>query len=370
MANNFPTTFIKKLQVGARGNFQDKFTFKIEGKDGAFGLPEFTEAERDICWPVGDFPNPDWTGGMIYNLTNQRIQYNTGSTWFTFDVSAPPTSIAAFYQQYPDDATYVVNHGVPVNGSVYYNTAVKSVRVYSNGNWYNDLTPEPWANSKDYIVGQIVWTTTNQIFRCVINHTSSAGPATIVDDIVNWVPMGAHVVGALDDVDTTGVADGDVLEWVTDKFVVTSKGTLETGLTLKELAADPSTPAAGYVNIYAKVDKRIYLQDSTNRVTLLEVPLNVVDHVIVDTSVLAQNTWLEVIASTAGDARRVQIFDAAGFPFEWGVGAAAAEVTRFLSGAGSNESTDIEIPAGSRLAIRTADAGPDYSGTLVINLLG
>lgn len=368
MANNLPTTYIKKLQVGARGDFEDTFTFKVGGDTGSFGFPSMTEAQRDIIWPPASFPDANWKGGTIYNDTVQRLQFNTGAGWFTLEAGAPPSSIAAFYQQYIDDAEYVFNNGPAVNGSVYYNTTFNSVRVFSNGAWYNDLIPQPWANSTSFNVGQIVWVGI-KIFRCTIAHISNAG-GTIDDDIANWAEMGAYNISELDDVDLTGIQAGSILEWNgVDSFIVSQKGSLETALTLKELAADPSTPAVGYVNIYAKTDKRIYLQDSNDRVTLLEVPLNVIDFANIDASTLVQNVWLEVIASTSAEARRVQIFDAAGYAFEWGVGAAASEVTKFLSGAGSNEPTDIEIPAGSRLAVRTAEAGP-YSGTIIVNVLG
>lgn len=370
MANNLPTTYIQKLQVGAKGDFEDTFIFKVSGDDGGFGFPIMTEIQRDIVWPPASFPNPDWKGATIYNETQDRIQFNTGTTWFTFEAGSAPSNIAAFYQQYADDATYVVNNGPAVNGSVYYNTTLNAVRVYSNGAWYNDLVPEPWTNNTSYNVGQIVWSPDEQIFRCTVAHTSNAA-GTIYDDIANWVRMGAHAVGDLDDVDTTGVADGDVLEWNTDEFVVSKKGTLETALTVKELAADPVAPAAGYVNIYAKTDKRIYLQDSDNKVTLLEVPLDVLHHGIIDASTLDSGGWVELVASTSATIRRGQFFDQAGLNLEIGIGVAASEVTKFVTGKGTNESIDVEIPAGSRIAVRNeGGAGGTFGGQVAFNFLG
>lgn len=373
MANNTPTTYIKKLQVGARGNFQDKFIFKVAGKDGGFGLPEFTEAERDATWPVLEFPNTDWAGAMIYNKTNERIQYNTGANWFTFDVSAPPTSIAAFYQQYPDDTTYAANHGAPVNGSVYYNTALKSVRVFSNGAWYNDLTPEPWANSTQYIVGQIVWTSTNQIFRCVINHTSSAGPATIVDDIANWAPMGAHVVGALDDVDTTSVVEGDVL--VRDALGVfrpEAKGLMRNPIDVPLVGEEPAAPAVGYVRLYA-MNKTVYAKYSDNEVVEMLRQYDVVD--FLDLGVISADnidfnavTYYQVVAALAADVKAVQIFDTAGINLGWYDG---ANNLLFVSGPGTNETTAVEIASGTEIKVRPlAASGSAFSGNYTVNFLG
>jgi len=363
------TVVHEKLQVGTPEEPHDKFIIKCTGKTGGFGLPIFTSLERDAIWAPGDFPDPLWKGAQIYNATLDRVQFNTGTTWFTFEAGGAPVSVAAFYQPYADDATYVINNGAAVDGSVYYNTTLLTVRVYSAGAWYNDLIAQPWANAIPYNVGQIVWDVNDQIFRCTIAHTSNAG-GVIEDDIANWAFMGAHNVGELNDVDTTGVTDGDILEWVTDKFVVSKKGTLETSLTIKELAVDPSTPAAGYVNIYAKTDKRVYIQDSNNKVTLLEVPLDVLHYKIEDAANLNAGGWVELVAVTSAVVRRAQIFDLEGMNLEIGIGAAASEVTKFVTGQGTNESIDVGIPAGARIAIRSADGAGTFVGQLVFNFLG
>lgn len=136
-----------------------------------------------------------------------------------------------------------------------------------------------------------------------------------------------------------------------------------------EQGSTPAPPPIGQTKIYIKDDGNVYVQDSTGKETMLEVPLNTLDTKLIDASTIVQNVWLEVIASTSGLTRKVQVFDTAGLTIEWGTGAAASEVTRFLSGAGTNETTEVEIAAGSRLSIRVTDAGP-YSGTILTNLFG
>lgn len=373
MANNMPTTYIKKLQVGARGDFQDKFTFKVTGKDGGFGLPEFTSAERDACWDVLLFPNPDWAGAMIYNTTIERIQYNTGATWFTFDVSVPPSSISSQFVNYAADAIFIANHGAPVNGSVYYNTSIQAVRVFSNGNWYNDLNPEPWSNSTTYIVGHIVWTPTNQIFRCVINHTSSAGPATISDDIANWAPMGAHNVGELADVDTTGAVEGDVLvRNALGVYMPEAKGLMRNPIDIPLVAVEPASPPAGYVRLYA-IGKTVYAKYNDNEVVEMLRQYDVVD--FLDAGIISANTidntavaYLQVVATLAADVKAVQIFDTAGINLGWYDG---SNVLLFVSGPGTNETTPVEIAAGTEIKVRPLEASATaFAGRYTVNFLG
>jgi len=140
--------------------------------------------------------------------------------------------------------------------------------------------------------------------------------------------------------------------------------------TLREQASEPSNPPAGYYATWIDSNGDYWVKDSSGNKTTLEKVMDVKETFEVDASAsLAQNTWLEVVASTSALTRRIRIFDTAGLNLEWGTGAAASEVTRFRSGAGTNEHTDVTIPAGTRLAIRTSEAGP-YSGVISVNLLG
>ena len=138
------------------------------------------------------------------------------------------------------------------------------------------------------------------------------------------------------------------------------------------LAADPSTPSANFVKLYSK-NNRMYVIDSTAKVTELEMPLTVVDLLdgnIVDASTIDNTAvaYTTVVASLAGLVRRVQIFDTAGINLGWYNG---ANDLLFVSGPGTNESTDIEIPAGTEIKVRPLVAsGSAFSGSYVVNFLG
>lgn len=372
MADTKSTKYISKLQVGDADGADDTFIIKIKGQ-GGLGFPEVTEVERDAIWPPASFPNTAWRSATIYNSTIDRVQFNTGIGWITFDVGMPPSSIAAFYQQYSDDATYIVNHGAPTGGSVYFNTSLQTVRVFSNGNWYNETTPEPWQNNTTYVVGQIVWSG-YQVFRCIINHTSSAGPATIYDDAVNWTNVGAHEIGQLDDVDTTGALAGDVLvRDVAGIYKPSAKGLFTTPLTIPVVAVEPATPAAGYVVLWADNKKTIKAKYEDGEVVEMIRQYDVVD--FLDLGVLDASTvdntavaYLQVVATLAADVKAVQIFDTAGINLGWYDG---SDVLLFVSGPGTNETTPVEIAAGTEIKVRPLEASATaFAGRYTVNFLG
>lgn len=287
---------------------------------------------------------------------------------------AQASSTSKQYVNYPDDAAYAAAEGAPVNGSVYYNTTYGCVRVYSNGLWYNDLELEPWQNSTMYLVGQVVWAADFNIYRCVIMHTSSAGPATIDDDAINWVRMGAHYVGDLKDVDTTGVADRDVLVWddVAKLFKPENKGLFKEPITVPILAVEPPAPTAGNVVLYA-MGKTVYAKYSDNEVVEMIRQYDVVDFLdgnIIDASTIDKTAvaYLTVVASLAADVKAVQIFDTAGINLGWYDG---ANNLLFVSGPGTNETTQVEIPTGTEIKVRALSASTnDFSGNYTVNFLG
>jgi hypothetical protein len=138
-------------------------------------------------------------------------------------------------------------------------------------------------------------------------------------------------------------------------------------LTIPEVVT-PAIPSNGFVKFYAKADNRIYMLDDTGRETMLEVPLNVIDTVIVDASTFVSGTWKPIIPVTSALARRIQIFDTSGNPISWSINAVPVS-PKFLSGAGTNETMDIEIPAGALLSAKIDETGP-FVGQIIVNLLG
>lgn len=371
--NELLTTVHEKLQVGTPQEPHDKFIIQCTGKTGGFGYPVFTSLERDALWLPGEFPNPDWKGATIYNSSLDRVQFNTGTTWFTFEAGGAPTSVAAFYQQYVDDATYVLNNGAAVDGSVYYNTTLLTVRVYSAGAWYNDLISQPWANSIAYNVGQIVWDANDQIYRCTIAHTSNAA-GVIGDDIANWANMGAHAVGDLDDVDTTGAVENDVLVLDgTGVYKPIAKGTFATPLTVPVIAVEPASPAAGFVVLWADDNKTIKAKYETGEVVEMLKQYNVIDFLdtpLLDASAINKDgvTYTTVVASLAADVKAVQIYDTAGINLGWYDG---SDNLLFVSGPGTNETTQVEIAAGTLIKVKAlAASANDFSGNYTVNFLG
>lgn len=303
--------------------------------------------------------------GTLINVTNPLGGINLNST---------ASSISSQFVNYPDDATFIFEQGLPENGNVYYNTSLNCVRVFSNGQWYNDLNVEPWQNSTVYLVGQIVWAADYHIYRCVIMHTSSAGPATIETDSINWARMGAHELGDLKDVDTTGVADRDILVWddVAKLFKPENKGLFKEPITVPIVGAEPAAPAVGYVVLYA-MGKTVYAKYSDSEVVEMLRQYDVVDFLdagVIDASAIDNTAvaYLQVVASLAADVKAVQVFDTAGINLGWYDG---ANNLLFVSGPGTNETTQVEIPAGTSVTVKplVASAGA-FSGQYTVNFLG
>ena len=286
---------------------------------------------------------------------------------------AQASSTSKQYVNYSDDAAYAASEGAPVNGSVYYNTSYGCVRVYSNGAWYNDLELEPWNNSTVYLVGQVVWASDFNIYRCVIMHTSSALPSTIDDDAVNWVRMGAHYIGDLKDVNTTGISDRDILVWddVAKLFKPENKGLFKEPITVPVVAVEPPAPAASNVVIYA-MNKTVYAKYSDGEVVEMLRQYDVVDFLdagVIDASAIDNTAiaYLQVVASLAADVKAVQVFDTAGINLGWYDG---ANNLLFVSGPGTNETTQVEIPAGTLIKVKALVADNPFSGKYTVNFLG
>lgn len=81
--------------------------------------------------------------------------------------------------------------------------------------------------------------------------------------------------------------------------------------------------------------------------------------------------WVQVIAATSDDIKKLTVFDSGGFPLELGVGGVGLE-TKILNipPGGLNGEISSLIPTGSRLSVRSLTANDSVVGDLIINLLG
>lgn len=79
--------------------------------------------------------------------------------------------------------------------------------------------------------------------------------------------------------------------------------------------------------------------------------------------------YVQLIASTASDIKKMRIFDSSGQTLVIATGAAASEVDKFLVFPGGNEEIEVNIPAGTRISIKAISATAD-SGEILINLIG
>lgn len=80
-------------------------------------------------------------------------------------------------------------------------------------------------------------------------------------------------------------------------------------------------------------------------------------------------TWVQLIASTAAAINKLHIFDSSGQTLELGVGGSGSEARKLIIPPGGfNEGVDLNIPAGSRIAIRALSATTGAIGE--INITG
>ena len=79
--------------------------------------------------------------------------------------------------------------------------------------------------------------------------------------------------------------------------------------------------------------------------------------------------YVELIASTAADITKMQIFDSSGQTLVIATGAAASEVDKFYVFPGGNGDIDVSIPSGTRISIKAVSATAD-AGEISINLIG
>ena len=138
-------------------------------------------------------------------------------------------------------------------------------------------------------------------------------------------------------------------------------------ITMAEIAT-PATPATGFISVYAKADGKFFIIDDTGKESMLEVPLNTIGTTLIDASTLVSGTWKEVFAVIPSLVRRIQVYDTSGNPLQWSTDAVPVS-PRFITGAGTNETIDVEVPVTGKIHVKCSEAGP-FSGQIVVNLIG
>jgi hypothetical protein len=131
-----------------------------------------------------------------------------------------------------------------------------------------------------------------------------------------------------------------------------------------------STSLPAGISTEAKQDAIILAIQSVGALT----PVDFIDAPtgpLIDLSVNAipSGGFLELIASTAADIKRIQVVDDIGAFMAIYVGAASSEVLLFGLGLGGSL-VDVNIPAGSRVSIASLSGANITSGNMFINFLG
>jgi hypothetical protein len=80
-------------------------------------------------------------------------------------------------------------------------------------------------------------------------------------------------------------------------------------------------------------------------------------------------SYFQVVASTAAAVSKIANYDTSGETIELALGGSGSEVVKMILGPGNDQYLDIDIPAGSRIAVRTVGSNAS-AGSLVLNLIG
>ena len=354
---------------------------------GEFGVTNFEGLIDEASIYSSALSNADvlaiYNGGAPTDIINTPQNATLTNWWRMGDVDAFPTLTD---QRGTDDITLTnmiagdivtdapaAGLGAPTEGSVYWSSYYNCVRTFSNGVWVNLFPLVEWDNSRPYYFEQIV-EYSGELFQCTAEHISSPSPATIYDDIANWHPLTQHDLNELTNVDTTGAVENDVI--VLDNAGVyrpEAKGTFKTPLTVPVISVEPATPVAGYVVLWADDNMTVKAKYETGEVVEMLKQYNVVDFLdtpLLDAS-LIDNTavaYLTVVASLASDVKAIQIYDTAGINLGWYDG---SDNLLYVSGPGTNETTQVEIPAGTLIKVRPLEASASaFSGRYTVNFLG
>lgn len=113
---------------------------------------------------------------------------------------------------------------------------------------------------------------------------------------------------------------------------------------------------------------RVNVVDTVSSLTALD---SVGAYFIVGTSIQGNaGSFFEVTPSLSKLVQRIQIYDTTGVFVGVYVGADGLETLEFITGPGTDQAIDVEIPAGSRISLRAMEATSPVAGSYAINLLG
>lgn len=120
------------------------------------------------------------------------------------------------------------------------------------------------------------------------------------------------------------------------------------------------TGAGGKVDVTASSPLPVTLSGASNLDVLATYNI---DYTNVTTS------YYQVAASAADDYSKIAIYDTTGETIELALGGSGSEVVKMTIGPGCDQVLEIQIPAGSRIAIRSVGSNAT-AGNLILNLLG
>jgi len=120
------------------------------------------------------------------------------------------------------------------------------------------------------------------------------------------------------------------------------------------------TGAGGKVDITASTPLPVTLSGASN--------LDVVASYNISFSNLTIS-YFQVVASTADAIDRIAMYETTGETIQLAIGGSGSEVLKLTIGPGCDQIIDVNIPAGSRIAVRTVGSNAT-AGSLILNMVG
>lgn len=110
---------------------------------------------------------------------------------------------------------------------------------------------------------------------------------------------------------------------------------------------------------------------ASDQTTAPSSALDVIDFVRIDfsSSNISTSSYTELISSTSAITRKISIFLGTGTPMYLAVGASSSEVDKFIISPGMDRTIEVNIPAGSRLSLKSIGSAITAS-TMIVNLMG